>query len=122
MRSHHDKHWASNAVVRTGDELTTGEKAADVMRSSMGSWPFVGGFLLFMGVWAVTSGFGQEDPFPYILLNLFLSMLAGLQGAILLISAKRQDAVASALAQQHYQISCQLEKQMTELRKALEGP
>ena len=42
------------------------------------------------------------DPYPYILLNLFLSMLAGLQGAILLIAAKRQDAIAAALAQHDY--------------------
>ncbi|MDY7557810.1 DUF1003 domain-containing protein [Cryobacterium sp. 10C3] len=39
------------------------------------------------------------DPYPYILLNLFLSMLAGLQGAILLIAAKRQDAIAGVMAQ-----------------------
>jgi uncharacterized membrane protein len=43
------------------------------------------------------------DPYPFILLNLFLSMLAGLQGAILLIAAKRQDAVAAALAQHDYE-------------------
>ncbi len=66
----------------------------------MGSWRFVGGFLVFMGVWAminVTSV--QWDPYPFILLNLFLSMLAGLQGAILLIAARRQDQIAAALAQ-----------------------
>lgn len=42
------------------------------------------------------------DPYPYILLNLFLSMLAGLQGAILLIAAKRQDAIAAAMAHHDY--------------------
>ncbi|HZK59648.1 MAG TPA: DUF1003 domain-containing protein [Cryobacterium sp.] len=43
------------------------------------------------------------DPYPFILLNLFLSMLAGLQGAILLIAAKRQDGIAAALAQHDYE-------------------
>ncbi len=85
------------------ERLTRGERAADRMRNLMGSWGFVGGFLLFMALWAtlnsVTRGW---DPFPYILLNLFLSMLAGLQGAILLIAAKRQDAIAAALAQHDY--------------------
>lgn len=42
------------------------------------------------------------DPYPSILLNLFLSMLAGLQGAILLIAAKRQGAIAAAMAQHDY--------------------
>jgi uncharacterized membrane protein len=41
------------------------------------------------------SGF---DPYPFILLNLFLSMLAGIQAAALLIAAKRADAVASEVA------------------------
>ena len=38
------------------------------------------------------------DPYPYILLNLFLSMLAGVQAAALLIAAKRSDAIASEIA------------------------
>lgn len=76
------------------------------MRNGMGSWPFVGGFIFFMLVWAaintwVLPGNGW-DPYPFILLNLFLSMLAGLQGAILLIAAKRQDAIAAAMAQHDY--------------------
>ncbi|WP_411733822.1 DUF1003 domain-containing protein [Paeniglutamicibacter sp.] len=73
------------------------------MRNGMGSWPFVVGFLVFMIMWAATNTWVLSsrawDPYPYILLNLFLSMLAGLQGAILLIAAKRQDAIAAAMAQ-----------------------
>ncbi|MFB2580448.1 DUF1003 domain-containing protein [Herbiconiux sp. P15] len=70
----------------------------------MGSWAFVIGFLVFMAAWAaanvITVGW---DPYPFILLNLFLSMLAGLQGAILLIAARRQDGIAAALAQHDYE-------------------
>jgi uncharacterized membrane protein len=87
------------------ESLTRGERAADVMRNSMGSWTFVGGFVLFMAAWALVNSTlprGAWDPYPFILLNLFLSMLAGLQGAILLIAAKRQDAIAAALAQHDY--------------------
>lgn len=87
------------------ESLTRGQRAADVMRNSMGSWTFVGGFVLFMAAWAFVNSTlprGAWDPYPYILLNLFLSMLAGLQGAILLIAAKRQDAIAAALAQHDY--------------------
>ncbi|MBC7589594.1 MAG: DUF1003 domain-containing protein [Salinibacterium sp.] len=70
----------------------------------MGSWTFVGGFLLFMLLWAVANSFaGAWDAYPFILLNLFLSMLAGLQGAILLIAAKRQDAIAAALARHDFE-------------------
>ncbi len=85
--------------------LSTGQRAADIMRNGMGSWMFVGLFVLFMIVWAVLNTVlltSKWDPYPFILLNLFLSMLAGLQGAILLIAAKRQDAIAAALAQHDY--------------------
>lgn len=74
------------------------------MRNVMGSWPFVGGFVLVMVLWAIVNTvYPGWDVYPFILLNLFLSMLAGLQGAILLIAAKRQDAVAAALARHDYE-------------------
>jgi uncharacterized membrane protein len=73
------------------------------MRNVMGSWTFVGGFVAFMLVWAAINSLAIGwDPYPFILLNLFLSMLAGLQGAILLIAAKRQDGIAAALAQHDF--------------------
>jgi len=74
------------------------------MRNFMGSWRFAGGFILIMIVWALANSLmrGGWDPYPYILLNLFLSMLAGPQGAILLIAAKRQDAIAAALSQHDF--------------------
>lgn len=88
------------------DSLTKGQRAADFMRNGMGSWPFVGGFIGFMVIWAAINSWALAthawDPYPYILLNLFLSMLAGLQGAILLIAAKRQDAIAGVMAQHDY--------------------
>ena len=60
--------------------------------------------MVFMIVWAAANSRAVSwDPFPFILLNLFLSMLAGLQGAILLIAAKRQDAISAALAQHDYE-------------------
>ncbi|QIM23166.1 DUF1003 domain-containing protein [Phycicoccus sp. HDW14] len=69
----------------------------------MGSWRFVFAFVGFMAVWALVNSLTRGwDPYPFILLNLFLSMLAGLQGAILLIAAKRQDAIAADLAQHDY--------------------
>jgi uncharacterized membrane protein len=77
------------------------------MRNIMGSWPFVFCFFGIMIVWAVANSLfylggkrGKHgfDPYPYILLNLFLSMLAGVQAAALLIAAKRADAVSSEIA------------------------
>jgi uncharacterized membrane protein len=90
--------WHQHPGVRTGGRLTTGERAADIVRNGMGSWPFVFGFLSLMAIWAGLNGNHGFDPYPFILLNLFLSMIAGLQGAILLISAKRADSISSEVA------------------------
>ena len=72
----------------------------------MGSWPFVFGFFGVMIAWALVNTLLFEhvlhhkafDPYPYILLNLFLSMMAGVQAAALLIAAKRADAISSEVA------------------------
>jgi len=100
-------HWHKHPGVRSGDELTVGERAADRMRNMMGSWPFVFCFFGIMIAWAVINSIfylggahGKHgfDPYPYILLNLFLSMLAGVQAAALLIAAKRADSISSEIA------------------------
>lgn len=100
-------HWHKHPGVRSGEQLTLGERAADRMRNTMGSWPFVFGFFIVMILWAVANsafhiggshGKHGFDPYPYILLNLFLSMLAGVQAAALLIAAKRADGISSEIA------------------------
>jgi len=99
-------HWHKHPGVRSGDELSRGERAADRMRNMMGSWPFVFSFFGIMGAWVVVNTLLLQrvahhkafDAYPYILLNLFLSMLAGVQAAALLIAAKRADAISSEIA------------------------
>ena len=96
--------WHRHPGVRRANELSLGERAADRMRSGMGSWPFVFAFFAIMITWAAVNSIGHIgghkgfDPYPYILLNLFLSMLAGIQAAALLIAAKRADQIASEIA------------------------
>jgi uncharacterized membrane protein len=120
--------WNRHPGVRSGDELTLGEKAADRMRNGMGSWAFVAVFIAIMISWAVansvfrlagTNGKHGFDPFPYILLNLFLSMLAGLQGAILLIAAKRSDQIASQLAEHDFETDTKAAQRIETLHQRL---
>jgi uncharacterized protein DUF1003 len=68
----------------------------------MGSWGFVFSALLFLAGWMVGNRGSGFDPYPFILLNLILSCLAALQGAILLIAAKRADQISSDLAAHDY--------------------
>ena len=104
--------WHTAAKLR----LSLGERAADLLRNGMGSWRFVFGFLGGMAVWVVLNSGGVVwDPYPFILLNLFLSMLAGLQGAILLIAAKRQDSIAAALSQHDFETNVAAKQEIEEL-------
>lgn len=98
--------------------LSRGDRAADKLRNGMGSWRFVFLFVLFMVVWAIlntTDTVHHWDKYPFILLNLFLSMLAGLQGAILLIAAKRADGISAAMAEHDYQTNIEAKKEVEEL-------
>lgn len=109
-------HWHFHPAVRSGDSLTLGERAADRMRNSMGSWLFVFAALLFLAGWMIGNGRHGFDAYPFILLNLILSCLAALQGAILLIAAKRADQVAAELAKHDYEINCEALQILKELR------
>ncbi|HET8957609.1 MAG TPA: DUF1003 domain-containing protein [Microcella sp.] len=106
----------TNWHARTTRDRTTGQRAADALRNGMGSWPFVFAFLALVGAWAaVQSTDAAWDPYPFILLNLFLSLLAGLQGAILLIAAKRQDAISASLAQHDYETNVAAAREIEQL-------
>lgn len=117
--------WSEHpATKRFGHpELSFGQRAADVLRNAMGSWPFVFGALGFLGVWMYFNSDGGFDPFPFILLNLVLSCVAALQGAILLIAAKREDQINSELAVHTFQIdqeNLELTRAVHELSERIE--
>jgi uncharacterized membrane protein len=86
----------------------------------MGSWPFVFGALAFLALWMAGNTDRGFDKYPFILLNLLLSCLAAMQGAILLIAAKRSDQVASELAQHDYDQDCRSERMLEKLSAEFE--
>ncbi len=106
--------------VRRPNQLTRGERAADVIRNGMGSWAFVAAALGFLAVWMVVNGRGGFDPYPFILLNLVLSCLAALQGAILLIAGKRSDQISSELAVNDFDTDQAALQQLAELRQSVD--
>jgi len=78
------------------ERLTFGERLADRVATIGGSWSFIIGFTLFLVAWAVLNtvilAANAFDPFPFIFLNLMLSMLAALQAPIIMMSQNRQAA------------------------------
>jgi uncharacterized membrane protein len=102
--------WHHHPGVRSGDDLTIGERAADKLRNGMGSWSFVFGALLFLAGWMLGNRNVGFDKYPFILLNLVLSCLAAMQGAILLIAAKREDQISSELARHDYETNVEADR------------
>ena len=81
-----------NQVIE--EHETSGERVADVVASFGGSWSFIISFLIVLITYAtvnVTLRNRAWDPYPFILLNLFLSMLAAIQAPIIMMSQNRQD-------------------------------
>jgi uncharacterized membrane protein len=111
----HQPTWHHHPAVRSASELTRGERAADRLRSGMGSWGFVFGALVFLTGWMLGNRTVGFDKYPFILLNLILSCLAAMQGAILLIAAKREDQISSELAQHDYQTNLEADRIVKEI-------
>lgn len=109
-------HWRHHPAVRSGRELTLGERAADRLRNVMGSWGFVFGALVFLAGWMLGNRNVGFDKYPFILLNLVLSCLAALQGAILLIAAKREDQISSELARHDYETNLEADAIVKEIQ------
>ena len=85
------------------------------MRNGMGSWGFVFAALVFIGGWMLGNRSNGFDKYPFILLNLILSCLAAMQGAILLIAAKREDQISSDLAHHDYETNLESERIVKEI-------
>jgi len=76
------------------EEMTFGQKIADHVAQFGGSWTFIISFLVVLIVYTSINHFlhGRAwDPYPFILLNLFLSMLAAIQAPVIMMSQNRQD-------------------------------
>ena len=75
-------------------EATRGERVADVVARFGGSWTFIISFGIVMVVYTTVNVLLRTsawDPYPFILLNLFLSMLAAIQAPVIMMSQNRQD-------------------------------
>jgi uncharacterized membrane protein len=81
-----------NEVIE--EKMTAGERIADAVAQFGGSWSFIICFGVVLVVYSgINIGLGKNawDPYPFILLNLFLSMLAAIQAPVIMMSQNRQD-------------------------------
>ena len=101
-----------------------GQKSADAVTKWAGSWTFIFGFFIVLGLWISANIFmwiNQWDPYPFILLNLVLSCLAAIQAPIILMSQNRQAQRDRIKAEFDYRINKKAEKEIQEIKRILKN-
>ena len=113
---------ARNANQIIEGKLTMGERIADSVARFGGSWTFIilFGIVLVIYSW-VNIGLGQKawDPYPFILLNLFLSMLAAIQAPVIMMSQNRQDTKDRVRGELDYDVNRRAESEIQGLAHKL---
>ncbi len=103
---------------------TTGEWLADKVAEFGGSWTFISMFAVFLVFWALLNTIvlatGALDPYPFIFLNLLLSMLAAIQAPIIMMSQNRQSTKDRAAAQHDYEVNLKAELEIMALHEKLD--
>jgi CRP/FNR family transcriptional regulator, cyclic AMP receptor protein len=103
-------------------DATFGERIADVVAGFGGSWTFIIAFGLALTIYmAIDAAMGKKawDPYPYILLNLFLSMLASVQAPIIMMSQNRQDTKDRLRGELDYDVNRRAEVEIQGLARKL---
>jgi CRP/FNR family transcriptional regulator, cyclic AMP receptor protein len=109
-----------NEVIE--EEATLGERIADSVAKFGGSWSFIITFGLVLTVYTslnVALGKKSWDPYPFILLNLFLSMLAAIQAPVIMMSQNRQDTKDRLRGELDYQVNRRAEQEIQALSQKL---
>jgi len=109
-----------NEVIE--EEATFGERIADTVARFGGSWTFIIAFavaiLIYTGINS-TLHRSAWDPYPFILLNLFLSMLAAIQAPVIMMSQNRQDTKDRLRGELDYQVNRRSESEIQGLARKL---
>ena len=120
------KHIARDTSKEAIETSTFGQRAADAVATFGGSWAFIGLFAATLIAWVGLNSYvlvryqGVFDPYPYILLNLFLSMLAAIQAPIILMSQNRQAQKDRIGAEHDYEVNLKAELEIMLLHDKLD--
>jgi len=105
--------------------LTFGERLSDRVAAIGGSWRFIIAFGLFLVAWAALNTLVLAtrafDPFPFIFLNLMLSMLAALQAPVIMMSQNRQAAKDRLDARLDYETNLRSESEIARLHEKVDA-
>lgn len=120
------KHVTRNINDEFDGQLTFGQRLADNVAKFGGSWTFIIIFGLSLLTWVILNSVvlarykDAFDPYPYILLNLFLSMLASIQAPIIMMSQNRQATKDRLDAAHDYEVNLKAEMEIENLHQKLD--
>ncbi len=108
--------------AKHSDELTFGQRVADSVAATMGSWSFIIGQSVVLAAWVALNvvAFVQHwDPYPFILLNLALSFQAAYAAPFIMISQNRQAERDRHHAEEDYRTNLEAERRIEALQVAI---
>ncbi|MCX7888728.1 MAG: DUF1003 domain-containing protein [Rhodobacteraceae bacterium] len=117
-------HISRDVAADWEGRLTLGERVADRVAAFGGSWPFIflfGAFILGWVVLNVRLLARPPDPYPFILLNLVLSMVAALQAPVIMMSQNRQAAKDRLTMAHDYEVNLKAELEIMALHEKMDA-
>jgi len=112
-------------VVKLALKASFGERLADAVARFGGSWTFILIFIAILLAWTLLNteilGRTAFDPFPYIFLNLMLSMVAALQAPVIMMSQNRQSSKDRQMAAHDYEINLKAEIEILALHEKIDA-
>ena len=125
LQSTVDRDTVSRDVnVAVAGSRSFGDRFADAVARVGGSWTFIISFVVFLAIWTVGNAWllGHEgfDPYPFIFLNLVLSMVAALQAPIIMMSQNRQAERDRLDAAHDYEVNLKAEIEIMALHEKLD--
>jgi len=119
---------STNVIQDYSEQMTFGQRMADNVASFGGSWTFIMIFMFVLLAWIVLNSFiliklrsGPFDPYPYIFLNLVLSMLAAIQAPIIMMSQNRQAHKDRLSAEHDYEVNLKSELEIIALHAKIDS-
>ncbi|MBZ9609457.1 DUF1003 domain-containing protein [Clostridium estertheticum] len=113
---------SKDTTITHKQTLTFGNKMADKIAASVGSWGFIIAALAIIGIWIVLNIILKNsfDPFPFILLNLVLSCTAAIQAPVIMMSQNRQEDKDRIKSKNDYKINLKSELIVQDLHKKID--
>ena len=117
---------STNIIQDYSEQMTLGQRLADKVAAFGGSWTFILIFAVVLVIWVLLNSLilikynASFDPYPYILLNLFLSMIAAIQAPIILMSQNRQAYKDRLSAEHDYEVDLKAELEIIALHEKID--